>query len=221
MQARAWGEGRCLRSLTSGARPALWNARYPWGRAGAVRVRGVSGGAVARFKGVMPLRLPPAQPSPGSHQSRLLPKTHPACIAQVCLAGSMTIDEEVTDYFKDTGWGALVRCSLRLKSVQPSNHAPPLPMRRAGLARHVANPPSLLAPSCRNRAAVLLKVHHGRLSAAAAMLLTVPFPNNVVLRCTLSWRPTGCWRGAGGGSDGGRGADLRTLGALLPLPMLN
>ena len=24
----------------------------------------------------MPLRLPPAQPSPGSHQSRLLPKTH-------------------------------------------------------------------------------------------------------------------------------------------------
>ena len=59
----------------------------------------------------MPLRLPPAQPSPGSHQSRLLPKTHPACIAQVCLAGSTTIDEEVTDYFKDTGWGALLRHS--------------------------------------------------------------------------------------------------------------
>ena len=62
-----------------------------------------------------PLRMPPTQPSPGSHPSRLLPKTHPACIAQVRLAGSTTIYDEMTDYFEVFGWKVLEWYGLRLK----------------------------------------------------------------------------------------------------------
>ena len=140
--------------------------------------------------------MPPTQPSPGSHPSRLLPKTHPACIAQVSLAGSTTIDDEKTDYFTEFGWTGFKRCELRLEQQPTFEPHAALALAVCWPNRARCKPPSH-APSCRNRAALLLVVHRGQLVGAAAMLLDVAFPRDVVLQCTLSSWSTRCWRDAG------------------------
>ena len=105
-------DGRLLlhRSADMLVRRAFGRSRYGGGQDHWLRLSWV-GQAMIEDEAGMPPPFLPAQPCPGSHPSRLLPKSHLACIAQVCLAGSTTIDEEVTDYFKDTGWGALLRHS--------------------------------------------------------------------------------------------------------------
>ena len=89
--------------------------------------------------------MPPTQPSPGSHPSRLLPKTHPACIAQVSLAGSTTIDDEKTDYFTEFGWTGFKRCELRLE--QQPTFEPHAALALAVCWPNAANPPPMHPPA--------------------------------------------------------------------------
>ena len=87
----------------------------------------------------------------------------------------------MTDYFEAFGWKVLEWYGL------PLEHAPTLePCAALALAVCCQNRPRWktpsLAPSCRFRAALLLVVHRGRLPGAAAMLLVMPFPQDIVLR---------------------------------------
>ena len=126
----------------------------------------------------------------------------------------------MTDYFEAFGWKVLEWYGVRFK------HAPTLePCAALALAvcfpnRPRCKPPSL-APSCRFRAAFLLMVLGDRLAGAEAVLLVVPFPQDVAVLLHLSWRPACCWRGAADNNDGGRGADLRKLGGYLLVPLLD
>ena len=105
----------------------------------------------------------------------------------------------------------LVHRLLRL-SLTPSAPAQPGPR-----AQHLGT--DLREPSA--RAGELLMVLGDRLAGAEAVLLVVPFPQDVAVLLHLSWRPACCWRGAADNNDGGRGADLRKLGGYLLVPLLD
>lgn len=100
---------------------------------------------------------------------------------QVDFAGSMAIDDEMTDDVKYFGCGVLERCGVRLEQVHTLGPCAALALAVCSPNRPRWKPPSL-APSCRIRAALLLVVHRGRLPGAAAMLLVMPFPQDIVLR---------------------------------------
>ena len=107
----------------------------------------------------------------------------------------------------------------------PQTYAYPRTLRRPCTRRVLTNrprcKPPYLAPSCRFRAAFLPMGIADRFTGAEAMLLVVPFPQDVAVHLHLSWRPACCWRGAVDDNDGGRGADLRMLGGSLPVRMLD
>ena len=102
----------------------------------------------------------------------------------VDLAGSTTIDNELTDDFKDVNGASLARCGSHLEPQPALEPCAPLAHLLTCPSCGTRNPPPLLHVCC-NRAALSLVVHRGRLSGAGEALLVMPSPQDDAAAC--SW----------------------------------